>query len=102
MLETAVRPQEFYSIHSLYALCVIGIRVSVLSILNMVPAIFVAPYGCSWANQNLASPNMLSVSLYRAWFIHTFLFTGKTMFKIFCFDNFLRAANFYLYLLRIP
>ena len=80
MLETAVRPQEFYSIHSLYALCVIGIRVSVLSILNMVPAIFVAPYGCSWANQNLASPNMLSVSLYRAWFIHTFLFTGKTMF----------------------
>ena len=80
MLETAVRPQEFYSIHRLYTLCVIGIRVIVLSILIPVRAIFVAPYGCSWANQYLASPNMLSVSLYRAWFIHTFLFTGKAMF----------------------
>ena len=75
-----VRPQVFYSIHRLYTLCVIGIRVIVLSILIPVLAIFVAPYSCSWANQYLASPNMLSVSLYRAWFIHTFLFTGKALF----------------------
>ena len=43
MLETAVRPQEFYSIHRLYTLCAIGIRVIVLSILIPVRAIFVAP-----------------------------------------------------------
>ena len=47
-----------------------------------VPVIFVAPYGFNWANQYLASLNMLSVSVYQACFIiiHTFLFTGMTMF----------------------